>query len=87
MREFVRFSSVTFGSFLANIGLSTVSVWLGFTSQTEKLVSQLIVTIILVVITYVLHKMFSFRPGRDVEPAGTTAVAARDLGEDERPDA
>lgn len=87
VREFVRFSSVTFGSFLANIGLSTLSVWLGFTSQTEKLVSQLIVTVVLVVITYVLHKVFSFRPGREVEPAGTTAVAAPEFGDDERPDA
>ncbi|GAA2003966.1 GtrA family protein [Microbacterium ulmi] len=75
-REFVKFTSVTFGSFLANLALSWLSAAvLGFDSAAEKLVSQLIVTIILVVATYVLHKTFSFRkPG--AEPAGMVAVEA-----------
>lgn len=85
LREFIKFSSVSFGSFLANIALSTVSVWLGFTSQTEKLVSQLIVTVVLVIATYVLHKAFSFRTRPTVEPAGTTAVATPEFDEPERP--
>lgn len=78
-REFIKFSSVTFGSFLANVGLSTVSVWLGFTSQTEKLVSQLVVTVFLVVVTYVLHKVFSFRSAPSAEALGTSAVASPDF--------
>ncbi len=74
LREFVKFTSVTFGSFLANLGLSWFSASvLGFTSAAEKLVSQLIVTIILVVVTYVLHKSFSFRRTGSA-PAGMVAV-------------
>jgi len=73
-REFVKFTSVTLGSFLANLAMSWFSASvLGFDSAVEKLVSQLIVTVILVVVTYVLHKTFSFRkPG--AEPTGMVAV-------------
>lgn len=85
MRELVKFTSVSFGSFLANIALSTLSVALGFTSQTEKLVSQLIVTAILVVATYILHRVFSFRPRPMVEPAGTTAIARPEFDSDDPP--
>lgn len=75
VREFVRFTSVTFGSFLANLGLSWFSAQiLGFDSAVEKLVSQLVVTAILVVITYMLHRSFSFRKVGGGEVAGMTAV-------------
>lgn len=71
--EFVKFTSVTFGSFLANLALSWFSASvLGFDSAVEKLVSQLVVTAVLVVITYVLHRTFSFRGGS--QPAGIVAV-------------
>lgn len=74
LREFVKFTSVTFGSFAANLGLSWFSASvLGFDTAAEKLVSQLIVTIILVIVTYVLHKSFSFRSA-GAEPAGMGAV-------------
>ena len=76
LREFVKFSSVSFGSFLANIALSSLSVWLGFTSAPQKLVSQLIVTVVLVIVTYLLHKYFSFGRRSVIEPAGTGSVAA-----------
>lgn len=73
-REFVKFTSVTFGSFLANLAMSWFSASvLGFDSAVEKLVSQLIVTVILVVVTYVLHKSFSFR-GAGAAPAGMVAI-------------
>lgn len=73
-REFVKFTSVTFGSFLANLGLSWFSASvLGFDSAVEKLVSQLVVTVILVIVTYVLHKSFSFRSA-GAAPAGMVAV-------------
>lgn len=73
-REFVKFTSVTFGSFLANLAMSWFSVnVLGFDSAIEKLISQLVVTVILVVATYVLHKTFSFRKFGS-EPAGMGAV-------------
>jgi putative flippase GtrA len=77
VREFIKFTSVTFGSFLANLALSWFSASiLGFDSAIEKLVSQLIVTVILVVATYVLHRSFSFRKV-GVEPAGMGAVEER----------
>lgn len=73
--EFFKFTSVTFASFAGNLGLSTLSVYvLGFDSAGEKLVSQLVVTIILVIVTYALHRSFSFRKRPTVEPAGTGAV-------------
>lgn len=73
-REFVKFTSVTFGSFLANLAMSWFSASiLGFDSAIEKLVSQLIVTVILVVITYALHKSFSFR-SVGASPTGMVAV-------------
>lgn len=75
-REFVKFTSVTFGSFLANLALSWVSASvLGFDGAVEKLVSQLVVTVILVLATYVLHRTFSFSKG-SAEPAGMGAVEA-----------
>ena len=78
LREFVKFTSVTFGSFLANLGLSWFSASvLGFDSAAEKLVSQLVVTVILVVATYVLHKTFSFR-GAGAAPSGMVAVEEDD---------
>lgn len=86
-REFVKFTSVTFGSFLANLGLSWFSASiLGFDSAVEKLVSQLIVTVILVVITYALHRSFSFRKA-GAEPAGMVAVedVPGDESDGERP--
>ena len=74
LREFVKFTSVTFGSFLANLALSWFSAEvLGFTGAVEKLISQFIVTVILVVATYVLHRTFSFRSS-GAEPAGMVAV-------------
>lgn len=75
-REFVKFSSVTFGSFLANIALGAFAVGvLGLTTASEKLVSQLVITVILVVATYVVHKFFSFgSPSVDAEALGTSAV-------------
>ena len=74
LREFVRFTSVTFGSFLANLALSWFSASvLGFDGAVEKLISQLIVTVILVIVTYVLHKTFSFRRAH-AEPSGMVAV-------------
>lgn len=76
LREFVRFSSVTFGSFLANIALGAFAVGvLGLSSATEKLVSQLVITVVLVVATYALHKFFSFRSSpAQTEVLGTSAV-------------
>lgn len=74
LREFVKFSSVSFGSFVANLVLSWLSAGvLGFDTAIEKLVSQLIVTMVLVIVTYVLHKTFSFRK-TGAEPAGLGAV-------------
>lgn len=75
-REFVKFSSVTFGSFLANIALGAFAVGvLGLTTASEKLVSQLVITVVLVLATYVLHKFFSFgSPSVDAEVLGTSAV-------------
>lgn len=74
-REFVKFTSVTFGSFLANLGLSWFSAEvLGFTGAVEKLVSQLVVTVVLVVLTYALHKSFSFGRRTRTEPVGMVAV-------------
>jgi len=73
-REFAKFTSVTFGSFLANLGLSWFSAEiLGFDSAVQKLVSQLVVTVFLVIVTYILHKTFSFRKAV-AEPAGMGAV-------------
>lgn len=73
-REFVKFTSVTLGSFFANLALSWFSASvLGFDTATEKLVSQLVVTMILVIVTYVLHRSFSFRD-RGAAPAGMVAV-------------
>jgi putative flippase GtrA len=82
IREFVRFTSVTFGSFLANLGLSTIAVTvLGLTGQTEKLVSQLVITVVLVVVTYILHRSFSFRQrkegGADGDDGGSAATPHR----------
>lgn len=75
LREFVKFTSVTFGSFLANLALSWFSAEvLGFRGASEKLVSQLIVTVVLVVLTYALHKSFSFGRRSRVEPVGMVAV-------------
>ncbi|MEI3866053.1 GtrA family protein [Microbacterium sp. CCNWLW134] len=83
VREFIKFTSVTFGSFLANLGLSWFSAEvLGFDSATEKLVSQLVVTVVLVVITYVLHRSFSFRK-TGAEPAGMVAVEEDPHGTDD----
>lgn len=75
-REFVKFSSVTFGAFAMNLALGAFAVGvLGLTSQTEKLVSQLVITVILVIATYVLHKVYSFRgAGHDPEVLGTSGV-------------
>ena len=82
LREFVKFTSVTFGSFLANLALGWFAVAvLGLTDQWEKLVSQLVITVILVVVTYVLHRSFSFssaRPGRHAEAVGMVAVEEDD---------
>lgn len=73
VREFLRFTSVTLGSFLANLVLSWFSASvLGFSEPVEKLVSQLIVTVLLVVVTYVLHRSFSFR--KAVEPTGMVGL-------------
>lgn len=73
VREFVKFTSVTFGSFLANLGLSWLSAAiLGFDGAIEKLISQVVVTIVLVIGTYLLHRGFSF--GGGVEPSGIVAV-------------
>lgn len=75
LREFAKFTSVTFGSFLANLALSWVSAEvLGFTDAAEKLVSQLVVTVVLVILTYVLHKSFSFGRRPRTEPVGMVAV-------------
>jgi putative flippase GtrA len=74
LREFAKFTSVTLGSFFANLALSWFSASvLGFDSATEKLVSQLIVTAILVIVTYVLHKTISFRTA-GASPSGMVAV-------------
>lgn len=73
VREFIKFTSVTFGSFLANLALSWFSATvLGFDTAVEKLVSQLIVTAFLVIVTYLLHRGFSFRDSS--APAGIVAV-------------
>jgi putative flippase GtrA len=83
--EFVKFSSVTFGSFIANLLLSTAAVTLlGLTSAVEKLVSQLVITVVLVVVTYVLHRTFSFRKAT-AEPAGMVGVE-RDPEDDPDPE-
>ncbi len=74
IREFMKFTSVTLASFFANLALSWFSASvLGFDSATEKLISQLIVTAFLVVVTYVLHKTFSFRKA-GAAPSGMVAV-------------
>tara|TARA_B100000378_G_scaffold180879_1_gene146281 strand:+ start:2696 stop:3199 length:504 start_codon:yes stop_codon:yes gene_type:complete len=74
IREFLKFTSVTLGSFVANLVLSWFSASvLGFDTATEKLVSQLVVTAFLVVVTYVLHKTFSFRRA-GAAPSGMVAV-------------
>lgn len=74
--EFVKFSSVTFGSFVANLALGAFAVAvLGLTSQAEKLISQLVITVILVIATYVLHKVYSFRgAAHSPEVLGTSGV-------------
>jgi|GEM_PF-2812774 len=78
--EFVRFSSVTLGSFFANLAMGTFAVVvLGLDSQIEKLVSQLVITMILVVITYVLHRTFSFRRPSHTEALGSVAVATGEI--------
>lgn len=72
--EFVRFTSVTFGSFLANLALSWFSASvLGFDEAMQKVISQFVVTVVLVVVTYLLHRSFSFR-GAGAAPAGMVAV-------------
>ncbi|KRB36259.1 GtrA family protein [Microbacterium sp. Root180] len=83
-REFVKFTSVTLGSFLANLAMSWFSASvLGFDSAMEKLVSQLIVTAILVIVTYALHKSFSFR-NAGAAPAGMVAVEEDHAPDDEQ---
>lgn len=78
VHEFVKFTSVTFGSFLANLAMSWFSAAvLGFDTPTEKLISQLVVTAILVIVTYVLHKSFSFRKA-GAAPSGMVAVEEED---------
>lgn len=85
-REFLKFTSVTFGSFLANLGLSWFSASvLGFDSAAQKLISQLVVTVILVVITYVLHRTFSFRGGT-AEPVGMVALEEEEVSDVARHD-
>ena len=87
LREFLKFTSVTFGAFIANLGLSTFSVAvLGFTGQVEKLISQLVVTVLLVVATYILHRFFSFGAPRKVEPLGAGAVASPEFDADAEAD-
>jgi putative flippase GtrA len=82
--EFVKFSSVTFGSFIANLLLSTAAVaLLGLDSAAEKLVSQLVITAVLVVVTYVLHRTFSFRRS-SAEPTGMVGLE-READADEAP--
>lgn len=82
--QFVRFSSVTFGSFLANLALGAFAVGvLGLDSPVEKLVSQLVITIVLVVATYVLHKFFSF--GSDPGRSSHTALSPGRDGADTPP--
>ncbi len=76
VREFFKFTSVTFGSLIANLVLSWFSASiLGFDSAGEKLISQLVVTVLLVVVTYVLHRVFSFSKA-GAQPAGMGAVEA-----------
>lgn len=83
LREFVKFTSVTFGSFLANLALSWFSATvLGFAGAVEKLISQFVVTVILVLATYVLHRTFSFRTS-GAEPTGMVAV--EELPDDKNP--
>lgn len=78
LREFLRFSSVTLGSFIANLALGFYAVAvLGLDSQVEKLLSQLVITFVLVVATYILHKVFSFR-GAGADAFGTVGVAETD---------
>jgi putative flippase GtrA len=78
-REFVKFSSVTFGSFVANLALGAFAVGvLGLYSQSEKLVSQLVITFVLVIATYALHKAFSFRSSHQTEVLGTSGVLNED---------
>lgn len=79
LREFVKFSSVTFASFLANLALGAFAVGvLGLDSQTEKLLSQLVITFVLVIATYVLHKLYSFRASGEAEVLGTSGVLTED---------
>ena len=60
--QFLRFTSVTLGSFGANLALGVFAVEvLGLTTRNEKAVSQLVITGILVVVTFFLHRGFSFR--------------------------
>lgn len=74
VREFVKFTSVTFGSFIANLAMSWFAVTvLRLDDAVEKLVSQLVITVILVVVTYVLHRTFSFRKA-GAAPSGMVAV-------------
>ncbi|MBZ4487094.1 GtrA family protein [Microbacterium sp. cx-55] len=82
VREFVRFSSVTLGSFAANLALGLFAVTvLGLNGQGEKLLSQLVITVILVIATFALHKAFSFRGDR-VDAFGTGAVIEESPTED-----
>ena len=74
IHEFIKFTSVTLASFIANLVLSWFSAEvLGFDTATDKLISQLIITAIFVIVTYVLHKSFSFRK-RGAAPSGMVAV-------------
>jgi len=85
IREFIKFTSVTLGSFIANLVLSWFSAQvLGFDSAAEKLISQLIVTAFLVVVTYVLHKTFSFRKA-GAAPSGMVAVEEESDVDDQAP--
>jgi putative flippase GtrA len=78
--EFAKFSSVTLGSFFANLAMGTFAVVvLGLDSQIEKLVSQLVITMILVIITYVLHRQFSFRRPSHTEALGSIAVVTGEI--------
>lgn len=70
LRDFARFTSVTLASFGANLALGAISVeLLGFTGRTEKMISQLVITGVLVIVTYFLHRGFSFRRSTPVPDA------------------
>lgn len=73
--EFVRFTSVTGVSFIVNLGMGAFAVEvLGLDSHIQKLVSQFVITLILVVATYFLHQNFSFRQGgRGTEKSAVVA--------------